>query len=131
MDVNIKELCFDTLLEKATFDRDVLAVILFGSKATGKGHKLSDIDISIVLMHGRYDSLAMSHKRLEYLRDHDFDIQIFQQLPIYIRQRIIMDGRVLFCRDETMLYELSFRTAQEFEDYKHIHHDYLKEVANA
>lgn len=131
MNLNIKEPYFDNLLQKAAFGTDVLAVILFASKAADECHELSDIDICIMLMPAKYDSACMSHKKLGYLMEYDFDIHIFQQLPIYIRQWIIKEGRVLFCRDEAMLYKLAFCTAQEFEDYKHIYHDYLGKVANA
>ena len=40
-------------------------------------------------------------------------------------------GSGSFVRDENQLYELAFRTAQAFEDFKHIYYGYLKEVALA
>jgi hypothetical protein len=36
-----------------------------------------------------------------------------------------------FTRNESLLYELAFRTAQAFEDFRHIYYGYLKEVAFA
>ena len=59
------------------------------------------------------------------------DVQVFQQLPIYIRQRVLKDGEVLFVRDEDQLYELAFRTVQEFEDFRPRYQTYLKEVESA
>lgn len=53
------------------------------------------------------------------------------QLPLYIRVRVLKEGGILFVRDENQLYELAFRTAQAFEDFKHIYYGYLKEVALA
>ena len=69
---------------------------------------------------------------LEFLKKskNGFDIQIFQQLPLYIRIRIIKEGKVLFCRNEDMLYEAAFRTIREFSDFQHIYRDYLKEVVS-
>jgi hypothetical protein len=32
-------------------------------------------------------------------------------------------------KDEDALYEVAFRTAQAFEDFKHIYRDYLEQVA--
>jgi len=120
----------NNLLDKAKYDRDVLAVILYGSEARQKQRSTSDVDICIVLdplpYHKKKD--INSQKRLEYLKDFDFDIQIFQQLPLYIRRRILKEGRVLFVRDERILYELAWRTAQAFDDFRHIHSAYLKEV---
>lgn len=118
------------LLAKAKSDRDVLAVILYGSEARQEQRSTSDIDICIVLdplpYHSKKD--INSQKRLEYLKDFAFDIQIFQQLPLYIRRRVLKEGRVLFVRDERILYELAWRTAQAFDDFRHIHSAYLKEV---
>jgi hypothetical protein len=65
------------------------------------------------------------------MKDNSFDVRIFQQLPLYIRVRVLKEGRILFVRDENQLYELAFRTAQAFEDFKHIYYGYLKEVALA
>jgi predicted nucleotidyltransferase len=118
------------LLAKVKSDRDVLAIILYGSEARQEQRSTSDVDICIVLdplpYHKKKD--INSQKRLEYLKDFAFDIQIFQQLPLYIRRRVLKEGRVLFVRDERILYELAWRTAQAFDDFRHIHSAYLKEV---
>ncbi|MCL5237431.1 MAG: nucleotidyltransferase domain-containing protein [Nitrospirae bacterium] len=121
----------DRLIRKASADNDVLAVILFGSAARNETTSLSDKDICIVLLPKAYESTALSHKKLEYLSEYDFDIHVYQQLPIYIKHRVIKEGRVLFCRDEDALYKLVFRTIEEFEDYKYFYEDYLEKVADA
>ena len=118
------------LLDAVRDDDVVLAVILFGSQARREGTPLSDLDICLVLNPHRYSELELSEKRLQYLKSFDFDIQIFQQLPVFIRTRVLRDGRVLFCRDEQELYDVAFRTSQRFEDYRHIYDGYLKEVAS-
>jgi hypothetical protein len=43
----------------------------------------------------------------------------------------LKEGKVLLCQDEDLLYEIAFRAAQAFEDFKHIYHGYLEEVAGA
>lgn len=68
---------------------------------------------------------------MEYLGIADFDISIFQQLPLYIRHRVIKEGKVLFCRNEDRLYDLAVKTVKEFEDYKHHYIEYLESVAHA
>ena len=121
----------DRLIQRASADSDVLAVLLFGSAARNETTSLSDTDICIVLSPKAYESSALSRKKLEYLSEYDFDIHVYQQLPIYIKQRVIKEGSILFCRDMDTLYELAFRTAEEFEDYKYFYEDYLEKVANA
>jgi len=120
------------LVEKAREDQDVLAIIVFGSCARGDDGPASDLDICLVLHAKDYSNLKLSQKRLEYFKvcsTADLDIHIYQQLPLYIRKRILKEGEILFCRDEDALYELAFRTAREFGDFKHIYYSYLKEVA--
>jgi len=118
------------LVDVAKADQDVLAVILFGSRARCEETLASDFDICLVLQPGIYNDLELSQKRLQYLKSFELDVQIFQQLPLFIRRRVLRDGRVLFCQDEERLYEVAFRTAQRFEDYRHIYDGYLKEVAS-
>lgn len=117
------------LVNKAKADQDLLAVILFGSHARGEEGPASDLDICLVLQPSDWGDLELSQKKLEYLKSFNLDVQVYQQLPLYIRRRVLKEGKVLFCRDVEKLYELAFRSVQEFEDFKHIYHGYLEEVA--
>ena len=119
------------LIKKAQQDKDVLAIIIFGSRARDDAGPTSDLDVCIVLQPKDYDDLKLSRKRLEYLKGvsiPDLDMQIYQQLPLYIRKRILKEGKTLFCRDEDVLYKVAFRTIQEFEDFRRIYCGYLEEV---
>jgi len=85
----------EEVMEAARKDSQVLAVMLFGSRARGTGSRLSDIDLCLVLSPKSYSPLQMSRKKLEYTSRFSADIQVFQQLPLYIRQRVLRDGKVL------------------------------------
>jgi uncharacterized protein len=128
-----KAIDIDKLLTQVCQDADVLAVLLFGSVARGEQTARSDIDVCLVLMPRStpYEGAFLSHKRLEYLTQFDLDVQIFQALPLYIRRRVLKEEQVLFVRNEDLLYEIAFRTAQAFEDFKPIYYRYLKQVAHA
>jgi len=118
------------LIGAARQDRDILAVFLFGSAATGLSHQQSDIDICLVMKPAITSPIELSQKKLEYHKlTNDMDVQILQQLPLYIRIRVIKEGKVLFCVNEDELYEIAFRTISEFDDFKYIYDDYLNEVA--
>lgn len=116
--------------EKARNDGDVLAVMLFGSYA--RNEKFSDIDVCVVLKQGKFDHLFLSKKRLEYLTAFpNMDIQIFQQLPLYIKMRVLKEGKTIFCRNEDLLYDLSFSTIRQFEYFKPRYLSYLEGVLYA
>ena len=123
----------EKLLAKVRQDEDVLAAFLFGSVVRGEQTHFSDTDLCIVLAPKPlpFEPAALSRKRLDYLKDFSFDIQIFQQLPIYVRRRVLKEGRLLFVRDESRLYELAIRTAQAFEDFRPIYLSYLEEIQRA
>jgi predicted nucleotidyltransferase len=119
------------LVARASQDADVLAVILFGSVARGEQTARSDVDVCLVLTPERIrDKSVAARTRLEYLSHFDLDVQIFQALPLYIRHRVLKEGQVLFVRDEDLLYEVAFRTAQAFEDFKPIYYRYLEQIAH-
>ena len=117
------------LIARAREDPDVLAVLLFGSRARGGATPASDHDVCLVLAAPPRSDLDASEKRLQYLALGDLDVVVFQQLPLYIRSRVLRDGRVLFTRDEDALYAIAVRTARAFEGFRHIHRGYLDAVA--
>lgn len=118
------------IVERVMKDRDILAVMLFGSYA--RGEKFSDIDICIVMQPKNFNALSLSKKRLEYSTDFpDYDVRIFQQLPLYIRMRVLKEGKILLCRDEDAMYDLAIRAIREFEYFKPIYFAYLEGVLHA
>ena len=125
------ERAVERLIEKASADSDVLAVLLFGSRARGESVPGSDADICLVLANGAHEALEISRKKLEYLGLADLDVQVFQQLPLYVRQRVLADGRILHVKDLDRLYDLAFRTIREFEDFRHEYVEYLRAIAHA
>lgn len=120
----------ESLLNAVESDDRILAVMLYGSRAREDAREDSDTDISLVLRADQDPRVAGAAVQLEYLRFHDLDIRVYQRLPIYIRQRVLKDGRVLFVKDEDELYEIAFRTVRDFEDYRPFYLAYLDEVAN-
>jgi len=119
----------EQLLSQAKEDSEVLAVLQFGSTVRGEQTAASDVDVCLLLQSKKYGQLTLSRKKLAYLQGDDLDVHVFQQLPLYIRQRVLKEGKVLFARDLDALYALAFRTVQEFEDFKPVYRTYLAEVA--
>lgn len=120
----------EKLIEKTEKDRDVLAVMLFGSYV--RNERFSDVDVCIMLKPKKFSLLYLSRKRLRYsIAFPSLDIQIFQQLPLPIKMQVLKEGKVIFCRDEDALYDLAFSTIREFELFKPRYLAYLEEVLHA
>lgn len=120
----------EKISQKARNDHDVLAVLLFGSYA--RNEKFTDIDVCVVLKPEKFSPLFLSKKRLEYLTAFpNLDIQIYQQLPLYIKMRVLKDGKTIFCRNEDLLYDLIISTVRQFEYFKPRYLSYLEGVVHA
>lgn len=114
------------LVARVEEDSDVVALLLFGSAARGEAGPYSDLDLCLVLRPGPRE--RDGHKRLEYLGEFDFDIHIFKQLPLYVRTRVLKEGEVIHCKDEPLFYDIAYRHAREYEDFKYIYREYLSAV---
>lgn len=92
-------------------------IIQYGSTVTGEQTPLSDIDIA-VYHHGT------EKQRFEFIItvlgsvDDQFDIHIFQDLPLYIQQEVISKGKLLYQRDFETTFDIFMRTIQRFSDFK-------------
>lgn len=117
----------DKYIEKFKKDKQIIAVLLFGSYARKEYYR--DIDLCLVL-DKKYSNKEMTEKLIYYSgRMPDIiDLKIFQLLPIYIRRDIFKEGKVLFCRDEDKLYEIAVDTVKEFELYKKIYYNYIDSI---
>jgi hypothetical protein len=120
------------LVDKVDADEAVLAVLLFGSHSRGDQTPKSDIDLCLVLPLGRDGRTDQVSVRMAYLEENSgrLRIHVLQQLPLYVRARVLKEGRVLACKDWDALYAIACRIAQAFEDFKPIYRSYLDRVAN-
>ncbi|MBS3084474.1 nucleotidyltransferase domain-containing protein [Candidatus Pacearchaeota archaeon] len=115
------------IIKEAEKDKEVLAVALFGSYARKEDYR--DIDIALVLKEKKSNK-EMSKIKLKYASKFDskLDIHIFEQLPVYIKIRILKEGKFILIKDEDKMYEIAFETIKEFGFYKKIYDSYLENV---
>ncbi|MFP3985892.1 MAG: type VII toxin-antitoxin system MntA family adenylyltransferase antitoxin, partial [Candidatus Bathyarchaeia archaeon] len=107
----------EKIVEKAKKDPDVSAVILFGSYAKQQPRPSSDIDVCLMLKPHKYTSLSMSKKKLEYLSliPDKYDVQIFQQLPVFIKVRILKEGKFLLTKDYDAMFKVALDAIKEYD----------------
>lgn len=119
------------IIEKARRDRDVLAVILFGSHARKEAKPSSDVDVCLMLKPKKLSKLFMSSKKLEYLSlaSPKYDVQIFQQLPSFIRVRILKEGKILLNKNYDEMFKIALDSIKEFDLFKKHYLYCIKSVA--
>jgi uncharacterized protein len=102
--------------------RKVKFIVLFGSYASGKQNKLSDIDFAIY-----YD--GDKGERYEFRKsvsnNEKFDVQIFQDLPLYVRINVLK-GKVIYFSNQKFVYDIFYETIKDFERFKKYYYDYIE-----
>jgi len=103
-------------------------IILYGSAAENRMTKESDIDLCIYYEGERTDAARFRHAVLSRLSGNDYDIQIFQHLPLYVRVEVLK-GTPVFVRNTRFFYEIATETLRDFEEFKHRLYDYTGQDA--
>jgi predicted nucleotidyltransferase len=102
----------------------ILIVYLFGSKATGRGSRLSDVDIGVVCK----DSMQDMDTRPLYNRLYEFfsdlyphsrlDIVFLQTATLALQFFAIRDGKVIFEGDPRFTVDYENRVIQQYLDFR-------------
>ncbi|MBS3075250.1 nucleotidyltransferase domain-containing protein [Candidatus Pacearchaeota archaeon] len=98
-------------------------VILFGSYSQGKENKLSDIDFAVYYEGNKKERYEFRKKILIKLPD-IFDVQIFQDLPLYVRISVLK-GKLIYMKDTKFVYDIAYKTIKDFEMFKKYYYDYI------
>ncbi|HDN66133.1 MAG TPA: nucleotidyltransferase domain-containing protein [Methanosarcinales archaeon] len=121
LDKAIKEI--DSLDESG----NVKFVLHYGSSVSGTMTDDSDIDLAIYYdCEDDSESSRYRFKVISNLFDDIYDIQIFQQLPLYVRIETLK-GVAVYCKDRIFLYDVAWQTIKEFDRFKHRYYDYIGE----
>ncbi len=98
-------------------------VFLFGSYSQKKQNNLSDVDFAVYYKGDKKERFKFRLKLLAKLPD-KFDVQIFQDLPLYVRKEVLK-GEVIYAKDLGFVYETAYETIKAFEDFKKYYYDYI------
>ncbi|HIH44346.1 MAG TPA: nucleotidyltransferase domain-containing protein [Candidatus Methanoperedenaceae archaeon] len=111
-------------LKKINF---IHSVIFFGSRAKGTERAGSDIDLCIIPKPG----IGISLKERIALNNsvpENVDISLLNELPVYIRKRVFLEGKVLCTEDLYYVLTLAKETEFEYVKYKRLKSDYHRSV---
>jgi len=101
---------------------DIEAVLLFGSYARGDASPRSDLDICIVAPRVKTSEgmARLLGSVWQQVDANEYDVWLFEELPLYMQIDIIENHRILHCRDVPSLYEYfySFRKRWAHEQYR-------------
>ena len=113
---------------------DVVVAYLFGSQARGDAGLLSDVDVGMLIEGdaSSQEALALRLRLMEaigrVLSVERVDVVILNQAPYLLQQRVVRDGRVLFCRDELAQVRFEFRVLRDYLDFRYYEDRYLQAV---
>lgn len=96
--------------------REVKAVYLFGSHATGRATKISDVDLCVIA-----DKGIPGGKKAEIrsCSSGKVDVSVFWDLPVVLRYRVLKEGKKLFSRQsEKAFHKIVMETIREYLDFK-------------
>lgn len=109
----------ERLARRLQREPDVLAAYLFGSAARGTAGPLSDLDIAVLLSDGA-DTAGRQLDLIagigETARSESVDVVILNDAPVMLAYRVLRDGRLIFCRDETARTAHWARTVDRYLD---------------
>jgi len=105
------------------------SIILFGSRATGTQREKSDFDLCIIPDPGVSINLK-ERITLENSLPENIDLSLIDELPVNIRKRVFLEGKVLFTKDLYYILTLAKQTEMEYLKYRNLKRDYHKAVMN-
>lgn len=111
----------------------ILAVCLFGSKAAGKGHAKSDLDIALVVKKDfklleNYDLPLVLSNELEHLLNCKVDVVIFNKMDPLFQAEIRTKGKLIYVQDREELKRIFIRARKVLEDFLPHHEYYSKSL---
>jgi predicted nucleotidyltransferase len=110
-------------------DNDISLTYLFGSFASGKMKKLSDVDIAVLLKEG----IEPLEKQLNLLADitcilktDEVDLVILNRAHIALQYTIISEGKLLVNREDKLRRDYEEKVTRDYLDSEYIRTEHQK-----
>ncbi len=109
--------------------RKLQFISLYGSVPEGKAGKFSDIDVCLYYGIEDKEKLRRMLYRIKGMFPDKYDISMFQLLPLPVRKNVLK-GVFLFSRSKAV-YNIAFRTIQEYRDFEPRYRFYIMNTKSA
>ena len=117
----------EKIVEKSKKDNRILAVVLFGSYAR-KEANFRDVDIGLLLYKSE-DSFKVYSDYTAFLGGENYmDLSIINSLPADVKSSIFNDAVVLYCSNDSALYDYTINLIKRSADSRHILQEALRTV---
>ncbi len=106
---------------------DILAIYLFGSRATGTSDDLSDIDIALLLKsaHAPLDiELELIDTITTTLGTDEVSLVVLNNAPLTIRYGVIKDPKVLYSADDNARLSFEESVRKQYLDFSYYLNQY-------
>ena len=97
--------------------KKVEAIILFGSYAKGTEKPISDIDIAVIIKNPDIDTEA----KVASSSSDKIQITLFNRLPLYIQFDVFKYGKILFIKNEKILFDMKRHVLREYLDTEYLY----------
>ncbi|MGD0729530.1 MAG: nucleotidyltransferase domain-containing protein [Candidatus Micrarchaeaceae archaeon] len=109
------------MIEKAKKDKNIIAILLFGSYAR-RDKNYRDVDVALVLKdNAKYEEELFDYfKAINSVENKVIDIVIFNTLPLEIKRKVMNDAEILYSANNSELYDKSIDTIKKWNEYSYM-----------
>lgn len=100
-------------------------IALYGSVTKNRDTPLSDIDLAVFYEGSKEERFKFRMSVLGRIGD-EFDVQIFQDLPLYIQKEVISYGKLLYYKEYDAVFDIYMNVIKNFDDFEKQVDRYLK-----
>ncbi len=107
------------LVERAKKDKDVVAVMLFGSYVR-REHDYMDVDVAILLerKRGEKRSLLTNADLADGHDDRLINVSILNEMPLDVQSKVLDEAEVLYVGDKEKLYDYSIGIISKGSEFR-------------
>ncbi len=110
---------------------EVQIAYLFGSQATGKTNRLSDVDVAVFVDPSRIPlSLPYGYKAeigtdlIGLLKTNRVDVVLLNEAPFFLRHQVVKSGKCLFARDPNLQIRFEAEIMSRYPDLQRLFQKY-------